>query len=154
MSSMIRWEPFRELATMRDRMGRLFGEFPGRPWATDEGLTAGLWNPQVDVYETADSIVLTADLPGMKEEEVDISVEGNLLTIKGERKKEEEIKEKDYFRVERSYGTFTRSFSLPPTVDPGKIDAAFSRGVLKITLPKREESKPKQIKVKINGSAN
>ncbi len=154
MSSMIRWEPFRDLATLRDRMGRLCGDFSGRTFAADEGLTAGLWNPQVDVYETAESIVLTADLPGMKENEVDISVEGNLLTIKGERKKEQEVQEKDYFRIERSYGTFTRSFSLPPTVDSGKIDASFSRGVLKITLPKREESKPKQIKVKINGSAN
>jgi HSP20 family protein len=154
MSSMIRWEPFRDLAALRGRMGRLFSELPGPAWTTEEGLTAGLWNPQVDVYETAESIVLTADLPGMKENEVDISVEGNLLTIKGERKKEQEVQEKDYYRVERSYGTFTRSFSLPPTVDAGKIDAAFARGVLKITLPKREESKPKQIKVKINGEAN
>ena len=136
MSSMIRWEPFRDLAAVRDRMGRLFGEFPGRPIATDEGLTAGLWTPQVDVYETTDSIVLTADLPGMKENEVDISVEGNLLTIKGERKREEEVQEKDYYRIERNYGTFTRSFSLPPTVDPNKIDAAFSQGVLKVTLPR------------------
>ena len=154
MSSMIRFEPFREMATLRDRMGRLFGDRLVRPWETDEGLTAGLWTPQVDVYETKESIVLQADLPGMKENEVDISVEGNTLTIKGERKKEQEVQEKDYYRVERSYGSFTRSFTLPPTVDSGKIDAAFSQGVLKITLPKREESKPKQIKVKINGSAN
>ena len=90
----------------------------------------------------------------MSQNDVEISVEGNTLTVKGERKFEKEVSEKDYYRMERSYGTFTRSFTLPPTVDSDKIDAAFSQGVLKITLPKREESKPKQIKVKINGSQN
>ena len=154
MSSLIRWEPFRDIHTLQDRLNRVFGDLSHRPGSTDEGLTAGPWTPQVDVYETNDSIVLKADLPGMNQNDVEISVEGNTLTVKGERKFEKEVNEKDYYRMERSYGTFTRSFTLPPTVDSDKIDAAFAQGVLKITLPKREESKPKQIKVKINGSQN
>ena len=154
MSSLIRWEPFRDFCTLQDRMNRMFGGISRRPESTDEGLTAGSWTPSVDVYETNDSIVLKADLPGMSQNDVEISVEGNTLTVKGERKFEKEVNEKEYYRMERSYGTFTRSFTLPPTVDADKIDAAFAQGVLKITLPKREESKPKQIKVKINGSQN
>ena len=154
MTVLTRWEPFREFSTLQDRMNRLFGGISHQPGSTDEGLTAGPWTPQVDVYETNDSIVLKADLPGMSQNDVEISVEGNMLTVKGERKFEKEVSEKEYYRMERSYGTFTRSFTLPPTVDSDKIDAAFAQGVLKITLPKREESKPKQIKVKINGSQN
>ena len=156
MSSIIRWEPFRDLVSLRDRMDRLFGDFAGRGWPTqgwptEEGLTAGMWNPPVDVYETKDSIVLKADLPDVKKEEVDISVEGNVLTLRGERKREKEVKEKDFYRMERSYGAFSRSFTLPGSVDADKIEADFAGGVLKVTLPKREESKPKQIKVKVSG---
>ena len=156
MSSLIRWEPFRDLVSLRDRMDRLFDEFSGRGWPTqgwptEEGLTAGVWNPAVDVYETKESIVLKADLPDVKKEEVDISVEGNVLTLRGERKREKEVKEKDFYRMERSYGAFSRSFTLPGSVDADKIEADFAGGVLKVTLPKREESKPKQIKVKVSG---
>ena len=154
MSSLIRWEPFRDFYTLQNQINRVFGDRSQRPGTADEGLTAGPWTPQVDVYETNESIVLKADLPGMSQNDVEISVEGNTLTVKGERKFEKEVSEKEYYRMERSYGTFTRSFTLPPTVDSDKIDAAFSQGVLKITLPKKEESKPKQIKVKINGSTN
>ncbi len=148
MSSLIRWEPFREFATLSDRMNRLFGE-TGRAWPTEEGLTAGIWNPPVDVYETNDNIVLKADLPEVNKEEVDISVQGNVLTIRGERKREQEVKEKDFYRMERSHGVFTRSFTLPGTVDSEKIEAGFTGGVLTVTLPKREESKPKQIRVQV-----
>ncbi|MBI2816815.1 MAG: Hsp20/alpha crystallin family protein [Acidobacteria bacterium] len=151
MSSLMRWEPFRDIATLRDRMERVFNELPGRG---DEGLTAGAWVPPVDVYETNDAIVLKADLPNMKENDVDISVEGNTLTIKGERKRDKEVEERNYYRVERYYGAFTRTFTLPPTVDHAKIEATFSRGVLKISLPKREESKPRQIKVKVQSNGN
>lgn len=133
-------------------MDRLFGEF-GRGWPMEEGLTAGVWNPPVDVYETGDSIVLKADLPEVSKEDVDISVEGNVLTIRGERKREHEVKEKKFYRRERSYGSFTRSFTLPGTVDPDKIEAGFTGGVLTVTLPKREESKPKQIKVKVSSNS-
>jgi len=155
MSSLIRWEPFREFATLSDRMNRLFGE-TGRTWPAnwpaEEGLTTGLWNPPVDVYETTDSLVLKADLPEVNKENVDISVQGNVLSIRGERKREEEVKEKDFYRMERTHGVFTRSFTLPGTVDPEKIEAGFSGGVLTVTLPKREESKPKQIRVKVTGN--
>ena len=151
MSSLIRWEPFREFVTLSDRMNRLFGE-SGRTWPTEEGLTTGVWNPAVDVYETNDSIVLKADLPEVSKEDVDISVQGNVLTIRGERKRDQEVKEKDFYRMERSHGVFTRSFTLPGTVDPEKIEAGCSGGVLTVTLPKREESKPKQIRVKVSGN--
>ena len=151
MSSIIRWEPFREISTLRDRMDRLFDDF-SRGWGLVEGLATGLWNPPVDVYETGESIVLKADLPDLTENDVDVSVQGNTLTIRGERQHEKEVKEKDYRRMERSYGAFARSFTLPGTVDPDKVEAGFSHGVLTVTLPKREESKPKPIKVKVSGN--
>jgi len=153
MSTLARWEPFRDLVGIREQMDRLFhqlGSSTGRGWGSDEGLATGVWNPAVDVYETGDSIVLKADLPDVTQNDVDISVQGNILTLKGERKREKEVQEKDFYRMERAYGTFQRSFSLPPTVDDEKISANFSSGVLKITLPKREESKPKQIRVQVN----
>ena len=152
MSSMIRWEPFRDLLSLPDRMDRLFGEFTGRGWPTEEGLPTWIWNPPVDVYETTNSIVLKADVPDVNKEDVNISVEGNVLTLRGERKRETEVKEKDFYRTERRYGAFSRSFTLPGSVDADKIEADFSGGVLKVTLPKREESKPKQIKVKVTGN--
>lgn len=149
MSTLIRWEPTRELSTLRDRMDRLFSEALGRGWGGEEGLATGVWVPPVDVFETPESIILKADLPEVKKEEVDISIENNTLTIKGERKMEREVKEKNFYRMERSYGSFSRSFTLPPTVAGDKADATFENGVLTLTLPKREESKPKQIKVKV-----
>ena len=149
MSTLIRWEPFREMAGLRNRMGRLFTDVPNEAWEGSEGLTASVWNPPVDVFDTPEAIVLKADLPDLSEKDVEISVEGNTLTLRGERKKESEVQEKDYYRIERNYGTFSRSFSIPPTVDAEKIAAHFSQGVLKISLPKREEAKPKQIKVKV-----
>ncbi len=152
MSTLIRWEPSRELSSLRQRMDGIFSEAMGRGWGGEEGLATGAWTPPVDVYETPESIVLKADLPDVNKDEVDISVENNTLTIRGDRKREQEIKEKNFYRMERSYGTFARSFSLPPTVEAEKIEAAFSNGVLTLTLPKRQESKPKQIKVKVNGS--
>ncbi|OFV99401.1 MAG: molecular chaperone [Acidobacteria bacterium RIFCSPLOWO2_12_FULL_54_10] len=152
MSTLVRWEPFRELVNMRDRMDRLFQDYPGRSWPEEEALAKDIWNPPVDVFETKDSLVLKADLPQVNKEDVDISVDGNLLTIRGERKREKEINEKDYYRMERSYGTFSRSFTLPGTVNAEKIEASFEGGVLSVTLPKKEESKPKQIKVKVEGN--
>ena len=152
MSTLVRWEPFRELINMRDRMDRLFQDYPGRSWPEEEALAKDIWNPPVDVFETKDSLVLKADLPQVNKEDVDISVDGNLLTIRGERKREKEVNEKDYYRMERSYGTFSRSFTLPGTVNAEKIEASFEGGVLSVTLPKKEESKPKQIKVKVEGN--
>jgi HSP20 family protein len=134
-------------------MDRLFHEF-GRGWASEEGLATGVWMPPVDVFETPESIVLKADLPDVNKDEVDISIENNTLTIRGERKLEKETKEKNFYRMERSYGTFSRSFTLPPTVAADRVEAGFDNGVLTLTLPKREESKPKQIKVKVNSNTN
>ena len=155
MSTMIRWEPARELPhsfpALRDRMDRLFGEMLGRGRGGEEGLATGLWVPQVDVFETPDHIVLKADLPAVKKEDVEISIQNSTLTLKGERKMETEQKDKQVHRLERSYGAFTRSFTLPPTVDAERANAEFADGVLTLTLPRREESKPKQIKVKVNG---
>ena len=149
MSALIRWEPFRELGVLPGRMDRMFYDFFAGHDRPDEGLSLGDWNPSVDVYETADNIVLKAELPEVNQKDVDISVHGNTLTIRGERQRDREVKEDNYYRRERSYGGFSRRFTLPATVDAEKIHASFSKGVLKLTLPKREESKPKQIKVKI-----
>jgi len=154
MSSVIRWEPFRDLVALKDRMDRLFSDVPGRGWPREEGLTAGAWLPPVDVYETNDSIIMKAELPGLTENDVDISVEGNILTLKGERQREKEVEEKNYYRAERTFGAFTRTFNLPPTVDAGRIGASFSHGVLQLTLPKREETKPRQIKVKVESNGH
>ena len=154
MSTLIRWEPTRGLSTLRGQMDRLFSEAFGKNWGTEEGLATGVWAPPVDVFETPESIVLKADLPDVKKDDVDISIENGTLTLKGERKMEKETKEKNFYRMERSYGTFTRSFTLPPTVDSEKVGAAFENGVLTLTLPKREESKPKQIKVKVTETGN
>lgn len=150
MSTMIRWEPARELPVLRDRMDRLFNEFIGRGWGGEEGLATGVWVPKMDVFETPDSVVLKADLPEVKKDDVEISIQNNTLTIKGERKMEAETKDKQVYRLERSYGSFSRSFTLPPTVDAERANAEFADGVLTLTLPRREESKPKQIKVKVS----
>jgi HSP20 family protein len=152
MSTLIRWEPARELTTLRGRMDRLFNEALGRGWGGEEGLATGVWIPPVDVFETPENIVLKADLPDVNKDEVDISIENNTLTIKGERNMENEVNEKNFYRMERSYGTFSRSFTLPPTVAGEKVEAVFNDGVLTLTLPKREESKPRQIKVKVSSN--
>ena len=152
MSALIRWEPFRRVPSFPGRLDRIFDNFFGRgSYGIDEDLAVGLWNPSVDVYEIKDHIVLKAEIPEVDGKAVEISVQGNTLTLQGERKQDDEVKEDSYYRRERRFGSFTRSFTLPDTVDPEKIHASFSQGVLKVTLPKREESKPKQIKVKVEG---
>ncbi len=142
----VRWDPFRDLSTLQERVSRLFEGRLG-PFRGEEALST--WAPPVDIYETEHEIVLKADLPEVKLEDVDIQVENNTLTVKGERHFEKEVKEDNYHRVERSYGSFARSFSLPSTVDADKIRAEYQDGVLRITMPKREEAKPKQIKVSV-----
>lgn len=146
--AVIRWvDPARELATVQDRMNRLFEEFFGRPRGGEEGLAAGAWAPTVDIYETKDDIVVTAELPGVERDQVSVEYKDGLLTLRGERKSEKETKEENYHRMERSYGIFHRSFALPVTVDEEKINARMKDGVLAIHLPKKEAAKPKQIKV-------
>jgi HSP20 family protein len=141
-------DPFRELSTIQERMNQLFGDFLGRTHGGREGeLAAGGWVPTVDIYETDDDIVVTAELPGLEKDRVGVEYKDGILTLRGERKLEREVKEESYHRMERSYGTFHRSFTLPGTVDEEKISAKMKNGVLEIHLPKREAAKPKQIKV-------
>ncbi len=149
--AIVRWDPFREFALLQDRMNRAYGDVYGRPAGADEGLlTSGEWVPPVDIYQNGDhELVLKAELPDMSREDIDITVDNGTLTIKGEKKFSSDVKEDQYHRVERRYGTFSRSFSLPPTVDPGKVAADYRNGVLTVRLPMREEAKPRQIKVDV-----
>jgi HSP20 family protein len=140
----------RDLATLQDRMNRLFAEaFPTRQRREDEGeFFTGEWTPAVDIYEDENAITLKADIPGIDPNNLDIRVEGNTLQIKGERKFEKETKRENFYRVERAYGTFARSFTLPQNVQSDRIEANYKNGELKIMLPKSEDAKPKSIKVK------
>jgi HSP20 family protein len=147
MTLLTRWEPMRELVNLQERMNRLFNESLGP--GGQEVLTAGSFVPPVDVYEDEQGIRLKMEVPGIEEKDIDIRLENNLLTVTGERKMESETKEENYHRIERSYGSFTRSFSLPPTVNPEDVKAAYAKGVLTITLGKRAEARPKQIKVEV-----
>jgi HSP20 family protein len=115
----------------------------------DDRESMSLWNPAVDIFEEKDDVVIKAELPGMNKDDIDLRVENNVLTLTGQRKREKEVNEDGYFRSERAYGTFSRSFTLPTTVDVGKIAASYKDGVLTINLPKAEEAKPKQIDVKV-----
>lgn len=143
--NVIRWDPYRELSSLADRVHRAFGA--PAPRGRDEELNLGTWIPPVDIVEEKDRITLTAELPGFQPDEVEVQMEGGVLTLKGERKFEEEKEGRSYHRVERSYGQFVRSFTLPNNVDRESIKASFNDGVLTIALPKREEAKPKQIKI-------
>jgi len=147
-NSLSRFEPFRGAATFQDQINRLLSEAFDR--SSDEAnLTP--WAPAVDIFETEHELVVKADLPDIKPEELDIRVENNILTIRGERKFEKKVEEKNYLRVERSYGSFSRSFSLANTVNTEAIKADYKNGVLTLSVPKREEAKPKQIKVHVEG---
>src|SRR5690242_15563856 len=151
MNSITRWEPFRNLASLQEQVNRLVeGNFSHH--RDQSTLTA--WSPSVDVYETENELVIKADLPEVVEKDIDVRVENNMLTIRGERKLEEKVKEENYLRMERSYGFFTRSFSLPNTVNTEQIQAEYSDGVLTVTLPKRAESKPKQVKINVSNGKN
>src|SRR6202158_553862 len=155
MTILTRWEPLRELSTMQDRMtrlNRLFRE-PYSPEGPEEALTTTSFAPPVDIYEDEHNITLKLDVPGIDEKDIDVRIDNNTLTVHGERKIEKEEKEENYRRVERQYGSFTRSFTLPSSVDPGQVNADYVNGVLKITFAKKAEAKPKQIQVNV-GSAN
>ena len=143
-----RWEPFRELSTLEERLNRMFSE-PFNLMNTQESLTAGAFVPPVDVYEDEKSIRLKMEVPGIDEKDIEIHLENNLLTVKGERKLESETKEENYQRIERSYGSFSRTFTLPGTVNTEDVQASYAKGVLTINLAKRAEARPKQIKVDV-----
>jgi len=147
--TLIRWsDPFREFAHLQDRVNRAFSDAYGRG---DDGLTTpGTWVPPVDVFQNGDQeVVLKAELPDMTREDIDITVDNGTLTIRGEKKFSNEVKEESFHRIERRYGAFSRSFSLPQTVDTGKVGAEYKNGVLTVRLPLREEAKPRQIKVDV-----
>ena len=148
MTVLTRWEPFREFTTLQDRMNRLFRDAFG-PEGREEALTTTNFAPLVDVYEDEHSITLKIEVPGIDEKDIDVRIENNTLTVHGERKFEKEEKEENYRRVERQYGSFVRTFTLPQTVDQDSVQADYEKGVLKIKLAKREEAKPKQIKVNV-----
>jgi HSP20 family protein len=148
MTVLTRWDPFRELSTLQDRMNRLFQDSFGRE-GREEALSTTTFAPAVDVYEDEHSITLKIEVPGIDEKDIDVRLENNTLTVHGERKFEKEEKEENYRRIERQYGSFTRSFTLPNTVDVDKTSADYDKGVLKISLAKKAEAKPKQIKVNV-----
>jgi HSP20 family protein len=149
--NIIKYDPFREMRSLQDEVNRLFTS--SFPRGGDNDLMRGAWSPQVDIFEDKDKIVLEAELAGMKPEDVDISIENNVLTIYGERKFEKKNESDNFHRVERSYGNFTRSFTLPPTVQSENANAEFENGILRLTLAKREEAKPRRIEIKANGGS-
>lgn len=147
MVAISRWDPFREFQTLQHRMNRLFDEQYGG--SREESMTTGAFVPPVDIYEDEHGIQLKLEVPGINEQDLDIKVENNVLTVSGERKFEKEQKEENFHRIERRYGSFVRSFTLPNTVDTENITAEYTNGVLNVRLAKRAEAKPKQIKVSI-----
>ena len=149
--AIVRWEPFRDMVAVQDRLNRIFDEaVRGNPRVSEEDWAlGGQWAPSVDIFEHEGNLVLRAELPGIEPKDVDVHVENNVLTLRGERKFESEVKREKYHRVERAYGTFSRSFTLPNVVDTEKIKAEYKDGVLQVTLPQREEAKPKQIQVSV-----
>jgi HSP20 family protein len=154
--TIVRWNPFGELNQLQDRINRAFSDTYGRgsgPTHHDEGLmTTGEWAPPVDIYQNADQeLVLKAELPDIVPDDIELSVNNDTLTISGEKRLTNEVKEDQFHRIERRYGTFSRSFSLPSSVDAAKISAEHKNGVLTVRLPAREEAKPRQIKVDVRG---
>ncbi|MBZ5659812.1 MAG: Hsp20/alpha crystallin family protein [Acidobacteriia bacterium] len=151
MTTITRLQPFRGFSALQDQVNRIFNETV-RSQGDESALTA--WAPSVDIYETPNELVVKADLPDVDEKDIDVRVENNLLTIRGERKFDKSVAEDNYLRIERTYGTFSRSFSLPNTVSPESIRAEYKNGVLTVNLPKREESKPRQVKVNVTSASN
>src|SRR3970040_454252 len=150
MSTITRWDPFRGLTSLQDQVNRLFEGTVAQGRTGEADLAS--WAPALDIYEAKDELVAQVDLPGVQEKDIDIRLENNTLTIRGERKFEKSVNEENFLRVERAYGSFTRTFSLPNTVNAEGIRADYNQGVLTVHLPKREESKPKQVKINVSGN--
>jgi HSP20 family protein len=148
MTLLTRWDPLRDLATMQNRIDR-FVRQSYSPEGPEEALTTTNFAPPVDIYEDEHTIVVKMEVPGIDEKDIDVRIESNTLTVHGERKIEKEEKEDNFRRIERQYGSFTRSFTLPSSVDTGQVSANYDKGVLKISLAKKAEAKPKQIKVNV-----
>jgi HSP20 family protein len=150
--TIVRWEPFRELSTLQNEMNRLFNTGFEAPSPANSGSTLRRWMPAMDLVETADHFVLRADLPGMSQDDVKIEFEDGTLTVSGERKAEHESKNEGYYRVERAFGAFSRSLTLPQGIDPEAVTANFENGVLEIRVPKPEERKPRRIEIGGSGA--
>jgi HSP20 family protein len=148
--AIVRWlDPFRDLAAIQDRMNQIFEDALARSRGRDEGLRTGMWTPAVDIYENNEFVVVKAELPGVEKDRISVEVKEGILTLRGERGFDRELKEESYHRIERAYGSFHRSFSLPVSVDHEKVTARFQDGVLEVKLPKKEQAKPKQIEVDV-----
>jgi HSP20 family protein len=144
--NIIRWTPFRDLVTVREKMNDIFEEaFTSR--GEEKDMVASTWTPSVDIYENENELVLSAEAPGIEDKDIEIKIENNTLSIQGERKIEKETKEENYHRIERSYGSFYRSFTLPTNINQDNIKAEYDNGVLRISMPKKPELKPKKVKV-------
>jgi HSP20 family protein len=149
MTLLTRWDPLRDLATMQNRLNRFVRESYS-PEGPEEALTTTSFAPPVDIYEDEHTIAVKMEVPGIDEKDIDVRIESNTLTVHGERKIEKEEKEENFRRIERQYGSFTRSFTLPSSVDTGQVSAHYDKGILKISLAKKAEAKPKQIKVNVS----
>jgi HSP20 family protein len=148
MTMIARWDPFRELNLITDRMNRLFQDTYGTQGRPEEGITAN-FVPAVDIYEDEHNVTVKMEVPGIDQKDIDVRLENNTLTVRGERKFDKDEKEENFHRIERRYGSFYRSFALPNTLDAEKVQADYDNGVLRIRLAKKAEAKPKQIKVNI-----
>jgi HSP20 family protein len=147
--NIVRFDPFREMAALQERVNRAFGDMSRQ--YDDDLTTRGSWIPAVDIYQTDNhTLVLKVELPDVAREDIDLRVENTTLTITGQKQRDKAVKEEQYHRIERTFGSFSRTFTLPPTVDAGKIGAEFKNGVLTVTLPLREDAKPRQIQVTVN----
>ncbi len=143
--ALIRWDPFRETSSLQERLNRVFGDLRGRTGA--EEVAQGAWVPPIDIHETPESLVLKAELPGLKREDISIELQDSTLVLKGEKRFEKDVNEENYHRIERTYGSFQRSFTLPGIIKQDGVKAKFNDGILEITLPKAEEAKPRQVKI-------
>lgn len=152
ISTILRCHPFKELVTVRDRMNRMFNDVWGHDRRASEDCISGSWMASADVRETKDALEITAELPGLKPKDVEVSVENGILTLKGSCQFQKATEGETVHRVERAYGSFERSFSLPTNVAPDKVKAVYRHGVLHLTLPKREEAKPESISIKVQGN--
>lgn len=149
MRNLRTFDPLRDFSSLQERINRLFDDTMRASPKGDEELMRGAWAPAVDIHETDDGFMVTADLPGVKKEDIEIDLKDSTLTIKGEKKFEKKAPKENYIRIERSYGKFIRSFSLPNNIDSEKIKATFNNGMLELNIPKREEAKPKQITIDV-----
>jgi HSP20 family protein len=145
--NIVGYTPFREFRTLQNEMNRLFADLTPDTFGREDTMS-GAWNPKVDIFENKENLFLEAELPGMKQEDFDLTIEDNVLTLKGERKFEKKTDDENYHRVERAYGSFARSFTLPQTVSADGAKAEFNDGVLRVALPKREEAKARKIEIK------